>query len=288
MGGLGPPMRISRFRATAVAICIALLYAAAAHAGGVTFGIPIATVDLGGAIDRLPIAADGALTAVEPTLIDLGLSPADLVEVRERVDESIEQIEAMAATLPPLVPLPMLGGAIEISLPLVVVDGLRIGAGWLSDQFLRGVLELAGVEVPDPLFDGTFDWDGGSATATIDATFSAWMLSTDLIKRFDLIVLALSFGGGIDWVGGVIRPDVEFDVPAAYRDAVDGALAALHLDELTWSTFAMHGVVGLEIGPPFLRIYGDLRFLLPLSAGEEWWTLRAGGVAAVLGLVIRF
>ena len=82
-------MRMPSLRATAVAACCLLLHAAAAVAGGVTFGVPIATVDLGGAIDRLPIAADGALTAVEPTLIDLGLSPADLAEVRERVDESI-------------------------------------------------------------------------------------------------------------------------------------------------------------------------------------------------------
>jgi hypothetical protein len=281
-------MRTSRLRATAVAVSCILLHTAAVVAGGVTFGVPIATVDLGGAIDRLPMVADGALTAVEPTLIDLGFSQADLAEVRERIDESIEQIEDLASTLPPLVPLPMVGGAIEIALPLIVVDGIRLSGGWLNEGLLHGLLGVAGVELPEPLFDGTFDWDGGSATATIDAAFSAWMLSTDLVKRFDLIVLALSFGGGVDLIGGAIRPEINLDVPVAYREAVDGALAALHLDELTWSTFAVHGVVGFEIGPPFLRLYGDLRFLLPLSEEGGWWNLRAGGVAAVLGLVIRF
>jgi len=281
-------MRVRLHRVAAVVLWAILLHAAMVAAGGVTFAIPVTTVDLGGAIGRLPIAADGAWDAVEPVLIDLGLSQADLAEVRQRVDESIGQVEAMASTLPPLVPLPMIGGTIEVSLPVPVIDGFRLTAGWLDDRLLRGVLGLAGAEVPDPLFDETFDWNGGSAAATIDASFSTWMFSTDLVARLDLLVLALSFGAGVDLLGGAIRPDVAFDVPAAYREAVDGALAALHLDEWTWATFAVHGVVGFEIGPPFLRLYGDVRLLLPLSERESWWTLRAGGLAAVLGLVIRF
>ena len=281
-------MKTRGSRATVVAVCCILSCAVAAVAGGITFGVPIATVDVDDAIDRLPAAAAGAFAALEPALIDLGLSQADLDAIWGEVDESLEQIDDLAATLPPLVPVPLIGGSIEISLPLIVVDSLRLTGGWLNEGLLRNVLDLAGVAVPDPLFESTFDWIGGSGGVAIDIAFSSWMLSTDMVKRFDLLVLALSFGGGIDLLGGAIRPRGDIDVPPAYAAAAGDALAALHLDELTWSTFAVHGVVGLEIGPPFLRIYGDLRFLLPLSDGGSWWDLRAGGLAAVLGVVIRF
>jgi hypothetical protein len=273
---------------SAAVVCGALIHATMAAAGGVTFGVPIYTLDLSDTLDRIPIAVDGAFTALEGALIDFGIPPADLNEIRDRIDETLEQIDDFARTFPPLLPVPLLGGTIEISLPLIVIDGLRFTGGLLSDGLLRGVASLAGTEIPQPLFDAAFDSEGFSGAATIDVAFSSWMLSTDVVKRFDLLILAFTFGGGVDLLRGQIQPLVDLDVPSEFEDDVAGALAALHLDELTWSTFAVHGVIGLEIGPPFLRIYGDVRFLLPLSKAANWWGLRSGGLAAVLGVVIRF
>jgi hypothetical protein len=285
---MGSKMRTRLLRVSAVLVCGILIHTAIAVAGGVTFGVPIATLDVSGALDRIPIAADAAFAELEEALIDFGLTPADLDEIRDRIDESLEQVDDLAAALPPLLPVPMLGGTIEITLPLVLVDGLRFTGGLLSEGLVRSVARLAGAEIPEPLFDVSFDSPEFTGAATIDVELSSWVLSTDVVKRFDALVLALTLGGGIDLIGGAIRPLVDLDVPAGFEDDVAGALAALHLDGLTWSTFAVHGVVGLEIGPPFLRLYGDLRFLLPLSEGGGWWDLRAGGMAAVLGLVIRF
>lgn len=281
-------MKTRLLRTSAAAVCGILIHAAVAVAGGVTFGVPITTLDVSGALDRVPIAVDAAFAELEEALIDSGLSQADLDEIRDRIDESLEQVDDLAEALPPFLPVPMLGGTIEISLPLVLIDGLRFTGGLLNEGLVRSAARLAGTEIPEPLFEISFDSPEFTGAATIDVALSSWMLSTDVVKRFDALVLALTLGGGIDLIGGEIRPLVDLDVPPGFEDDVAGALAALHIDGMTWSTFAVHGVIGLEIGPPFLRIYGDLRFLLPLSAGAGWWDLRSGGLAAVLGLVIRF
>lgn len=288
MGGVGSTMSKRLLRMTTAVLCGLLLLAGTALAGGITFGVPICTLDVSGALDRVPIAVEDAFTAVEGVLIDLGVPPADLDEIQGRVDETLDQLDDLAQTVPPLLPVPLLGGTIEISLPLIVVDSLRFTGGLLTDGLLRGVAQLAGTEIPQPLFDAEFDSGGFSGAATIDVAFSSWMLSTDVVKRFDLLVLALTLGAGIDLMRGEIDPLVDIDVPPELEDGVTDGLAALRLDELAWSTFAVHGVVGLEIGPPFLRIYGDVRFLLPVSNTANWWDLRAGGLAGVLGVVVRF
>ena len=288
MEGLGSAMKTHLLRATIAVACGVLLYGAAAVAGGVTLGVPIYTLDLSGTLGRIPIAVDGAFTALEGALIDSGVPPADLEEVRDRIDETLDQIDDFARAFPPLLPIPLVGGTIEVSLPLIVVDSVRFTGGLVSDGLLRGVARLAGTEIPQPLFDAAFESEGFSGAATIDVAFSSWMLSTDVVKRFDLLILALTLGGGVDLLRGEIRPLADIDVPLEFEDGVTDALAALRLDELIWSTFAVHGVVGFEIGPPFLRIYADVRFLLPLSEAANWWDLRSGGLAAVLGVVIRF
>ncbi len=288
MAGLGSTMKTRLLWVSAAALCGFLIHAATVVGGGVTFGVPIYALDVSGALDRVPIAVEAAFAEVEEALVDLGVPPDDLEEVRERIDETLVQIDDFARTFPSLLPVPLLGGAVEISLPLVVVDSLRFTGGVLNDGLVRGAARLAGAEIPQPLFDETFDSEGFSGSATIDVAFSSWLLSTDVVKRFDALVLALTLGGGIDLIGGEIRPLIDLDVPPELEGGVADALAALHLDEMAWSSFAVHGVVGLEIGPPFLRLYGDVRFLLPLSGTASWWDLRPGGWAAVLGVVIRF
>ena len=178
--------------------------------------------------------------------------------------------------------------SIEVSLPLILIDGLRFTGGLLNENLIRGIAQLAGAEIPEPLFQAEFDSPEFTGAATLDVALSSWMLSTDLVKRFDALIFALTLGAGVDLIGGEIRPIVDLDVPTEFEDEAAATLAALRLDELTWSTFAVHGVIGFEIGPPFLRLYGDVRFLLPLSESASWWNLRAAGWAAVLGVVIRF
>ncbi len=274
--------------ALAVAICGVLIHAVAASAGGVTFAVPMYTLDLSGAMDQVPVAVEAAFAGVEGALIDYGLAPEEVDEIRDRVDESLVQIEELWQTVPPLLPIPLLGGTIEFSLPLIVVDSLRFTGGMLNDDLLRGVARWVGTEIPAPLVDETFDMDGFTGGALIDVVFSSWMMSTDVVKRFDLLVLAVTLGGGVDLVRGEVQPLIDLDLPPEWDDAADDALAALHIDELEWSSFAVHGVVGFEIGPPFLRLYADVRFLLPISSEANWWGLRTGGLAAVLGVVIRF
>jgi len=281
-------MKQRLLRASAAVVCGVLLHAAAVAAGGVTFGFPIASLDVSGPLAQLPIAVAAAFAEVEAALVDLGFTPADLVEIHDRIDETLDQIDDFARTLPPFLPVPMLGGTIEISLPLILVDGLRFTGGLLNEGLVRDLAGLAGTEIPEPLFQADFDSPEFAGTATIDVAFSSWMLSTDVVKRLDALVLALTLGAGVDLIRGEIRPVVDLDVPPAYEDDVAAALAALRLDELAWSTFAVHGVIGFEIGPPFLRLYGDVRLLLPLSELASWWDLRAAGWAAVLGVVIRF
>ena len=265
-----------------------LIHAVVAAGGGVTFGMPISMLDVTDTFDRVPIAVDEAFAEIEEVLINLGLTQTDLDEIEDWIDESINQLDDLAETLPPYLPVPMLGGTIEFSLPLVLVDGLRFTGGLLSDDLVRSIARLAGKEIPEPLFEHTFDSPEFAGAAAIDVELSSWMLSTDVVKRFDAIALAVTLGGGIDLIGGEIQPLLDVDVPPEFEEDVADALAALRVDGMTWSTFAAHAVIGFEIGPPFLRLYGDVRFLLPFSRSQGWWGLRTGGLAAVLGVVIRF
>ena len=281
-------MKHRLIRAPAAAVCGVLLYVASVAAGGITLGLPIATLDISGPLTQLPIAVDAVFAEIESALIDLGFTPVDLLEIHEQIDETLEQIGEFTQALPPFFPVPMLGGTIEFSLPLILVDGLRFTGGLVNEGLVRWVASLTGTQIPEPLLDVAFDSPEFTGSATIDVALSSWMLSTDVVKRFDALVLALTLGAGVDLIRGEIRPAVEIDIPPAYEDDVAAALAALRLDELAWSTFAVHAVIGLEIGPPFLRLYGDIRYLLPLSEAASWWDLRAAGWAAVLGVVIRF
>jgi len=281
-------MKERLLHAFAGVICGLLAHAVVASAGGVTFAVPMYTLDLSGAMAQVPVAVEAAFAGVEGALIDYGLAPEEVDEIRDRVDESLVQIEELWQTVPPLLPMPLLGGTIEFSLPLVIVDSLRFTGGMLNDDLLRGVAQWVGTEIPEPLVDETFDMDGFTGGALIDVAFSSWMLSTDVVKRFDLLVLAVTLGGGVDLVRGELRPLVDLDLPPEWDDAADDALAALHIDEFAWSSFAVHGVLGFEVGPPFLRLYADIRFILPVSSTTGWWDLRVGGLAAVLGVVIRF
>jgi hypothetical protein len=254
-----------------VVLCLSLSGAAAAT--GIAFGLHGYTLDLGAALARVPQAVEAALTAV-------GIP-------EEEIAQAIGEMEEGLGEVPTQVPVPLLGGAIEVGLPLVVIDGVRLSGGLLNDGITRGLAGLFGVEIPQPLAEGTFGEGEGAGTYSADLAFSASLLSAEAVKRFDLVLLGFVLGLGLDVVQGQVTPLLDVDVPG-HEAEVEAALAALHLDELRWSAFALHGGVGIELGPPFLRLFAEARFLVPLGGSTGFWGLRPGDLGFSLGMVIHF
>jgi hypothetical protein len=288
MGGLGSTMSRQPVRIMTVVLWLGLLTGPAMMAGGLYLGVPVYTLDLSIALTQLPLAADAAFDILEAMAIDLGVSPSQVAELRSRFEEALAGVESFASGLPSWIPVPLVGGGVEVGLPLGLIDGVRVTGGWLSEDLARSVARAAGVDIPQPLADFTLDIGTSQGHVAADLTFSAWGFSTEAIKRWDLLILALNFGAGIDLFGGVIRPQIVVELPPDMIDGATSALGALHLDEMTWSGFAVHGMMGFELGPPFFRLYGDLRWTIAVSQDENWWGLRPGPLSALLGFVIRF
>lgn len=289
MGGLGQKM--SRRALVKGAICGAALILCAcigAQAGGVWFGALAYTVDLAATFGKVPIAANEAFDALDRGMIDYGVPPQDRAEVRHGFEDGLAAVEEALGDAPTLLPVPLLGGSLEIGLPLLLLNGVRFSAGFLSDGLVREIADLAGLPIPSPLVDVEIDEDGFDGSLAIDFAFGTWAIVTEVTKRFDLFVVGLDLAAGVLLVGGGASPEVEVDVPTELAEPVQAALAALRLDELTWSAFAITSAVGVEIGPPFLRLVGEVRFILPISASSGWWDVRIGGIGGSVGMVIRF
>ncbi len=262
----------------AIPITLVLLISPLVLAGGIALEIPFYTIDLTATLAQVPAAVEDSLDA-------LGVPSADVGEVVAELNTALAEIETKLPVTS--LPVPLLGGSIEFSLPFVLIDGLRLSGGFLSDALLRGVADLFDLMVPQPLLHAQFEADGFEATVTADASFLTFMLSTDLVKRLDLLIAGIDIGLGLDLIQGRITPQVNIDAPG-FQTEVDAALAALHLGELYWSAFAVHGTFGFEIGLPFLRTFVEVRFLLPISQSGGWWPISVDGFAGSVGLVIRF
>jgi len=262
----------------AIPITLVLLISPLVLAGGIALEIPFYTLDLTTTLAHVP-------TAVADSLDALGVPSADAYEVIAELNTALAEIETELPVSS--LPIPLFGGSIEFSLPFVLIDGLRFSGAILNDRILRGAAALFGLTIPKPLIDTQFEADGFNASATADASFFTFMLSTDLVKRLDLLIAGIDIGLGLDLIQGRITPEVDLDVPG-FQTEVDAALAALHLGELYWSAFAVHGTFGFEIGLPFLRTFVEVRFLLPISQSRGWWPISVDGFAGSVGVVIRF
>ena len=262
-----------------VGILVLLLFISfSGLAGGIGAELSFYTLDLSPTISQIP-------TAVSDSLDALGISGAAKSTILADLDATLAQIEAdfpVSST-----PIPLLGGSIGISLPFIVVDELRISGGILNDSLLRGMANLFGLALPSPLFDETIDTGLGTGTITADLSFSTFMLSTELVKRLDLIIAGIELGVGVDLIQGSVVPQVDPVLPG-FQPEVDAALATLHLDEFHWSVFATHVSLGIELGPPFLRLFARGQILLPLSQSSGWWPLSMGSISGSIGVVIRF
>ena len=270
-----------------VALC-ALLVALPACAGGFALEIPLYTIDVSDAFARVPIAGEAAFNEIDGALASYGMPQADRDEFRTGFEGVLDDVVDGLAAAPTLLPVPHLGAAVEIGLPLLLIDGVRISGGFLSDGILRWASGLAGLSVPSPLLDFVFDENGLSGSVLADLTFSSWTIRTELRKRVDALVLAFNLGAGVQLAGGAVEVQLDVDVPAAFHDGVDAALNAVHLDGLTWSAFGAHGLIGIELGPPFLRLAAEVRFVVPISQSSGWWGIRQAQLGGSVGVTIRF
>ena len=288
MGGLGSAMT-SRRALVAAGVFLALaLGVADARAGGFNVGCEIVSVDVAGTLTRVPGAFQGAFDEIVAMLADQGVPPVELADIEADFDSALADLNASLVTFPTLLPLPLLGGGIEFSVPWVVIDGVRLSGGILNGAIVRGLAAMGGVEVPDPLFEDEFDLEGETASFTVDADMSAWAISVEAVKRLDIVVAAINLSAGVDFLGGGATIQVDRQLPPEWIGGVDAALGALHLDGVRWSAVAGHFGLGLEVGFPFLRLTAGVRLLQPFVQSSGWWDLRVGGLTGSVGVVIRF
>jgi len=259
-------------------LVLLLLISFSGLSGGIGAGLSFYTLDLAPTMAQIP-------TAVSDSLDALGISGTDKSTILADLDATLAQIEADFPVSS--MPIPLLGGSIGISLPFIVVDELRISGGILNDSLLRGMASLFDLELPSPLFDETIDTGLGTGTLTADLSLSTFMLSSELVKRFDLIIAGIELGVGFDLIQGSVVPQVEAVLPG-FQPEVDAALTALHLDEFHWSVFATHVSLGVELGPPFLRLFARGQILIPISHSTGWWPFTISSLSGSIGMVIRF
>ena len=244
-----------------------------AWATGLSVGSTFYTIDISSALAKVPSTATAALQALQ-------VPQADTAQL-------VAQISAGIADFPRILPIPLFGGAFEVPLPFGVIDTFRLSGGILDDGMVRGIASLFGTTIPRPLIDEEINEEGFQGTFTGDLSLSTFSVSAEAMKRFDLVLLGVNLGLGLEFVRSSVTPHVSAQVPAEYDARVAAGLAALHTDGLSWSTLAVHGAIGIEIGPPFLRLVSEVRIVLPLSSASGWWGIKVADWGGMIGLVIR-
>ncbi|MCD5416004.1 hypothetical protein LR032_02715 [Candidatus Bipolaricaulota bacterium] len=259
-------------------LLLALLLPLTGFAFGIGVEISFYTLDLSASLAKVSPAVEDSLHRLGIPLMDIATTIVDL-------EAALAQIEANLPVTS--LPLPLLGGSIELPFPFLVIDRLRLSGGILSDGLLGGAAGLFGTEIPSLLIDETIVIDRVEGTIRAAPSFSTLMLATEFIKQVDLLIMGFDLGVGGSLIQGRIDPQVEINLPGLQTEA-DAALAALHLDGISWSTFAFHASFGAEIGPPFLRMFARGRLLLPISQTPGWWGIRIGSISGSVGLAVRF
>ncbi len=280
---------IARSTAAAVVIALTVLLASAAGcAAGFDLGCEMISLGVAGTFDKVPAALGGASDAILTMLADQGMSPSDLADVEADFDGAIADFSAGLASVPTLLPLPTLGGALELGIPLVVIDEVRFSGGILTTGIIRGIADLAGAEIPNPLLDQDLDLGGEVAHVTADVDVSAWTLSVEAVKRLDVFLAALNLSAGLGYTSVAVTPEITREVPAEWQAGIDAALGALHLDDIRTAALSGHVGARLELGAPFLRLYAEVKLVQPIAEWVGWWDLHVGGLAGSAGVVIRF
>lgn len=258
---------------------IILLCSFAVFPGGIGLDLSAVTVNLSGPLGMVPQAASDALS-------ELGLPTSEINQVLQDIDTQLADIESSMPV--EYLPLPLLGGTLEIGLPFIVIDKATLSVGLLNDSILRGIASMVGYSIPQPLVpDMAVDLGGNTANVSADVGLSVFKLTTRVAKHFDLLIAGIELGAGVDFVKGNVLPTVTVNAPG-YQTEVDAALDALHLDGLNWSTFATHVSGQVELGPPFLRLVVQAAYQLPISQSSGWWSVKSGIISGKIGLAVRF
>ena len=259
-------------RTIGIAVALLLGFSFAAFPFGISAGIGGYTIDLSASFGKLEGAIDAAGTA-------LGLSQSDIDDLISEVEGGLPDITT--------VPLPFLYGTVELGVPFVVIDSVRLTGGILTDGIVRGIASSVGEPIPQPLIDETFDTGAGQGSVSADVSFSSYLLQVEVAKRPDVFLAAVDIGVGACWISGTISPQLDVQVPAQYQSAIADATAALHLDGLSWSAIGLNAGLGIELGPPLLRLRAEGSMLLTLYEESGWWDVKVGGITAKIGIMMR-
>jgi len=263
-----------------------------AHAVGIGVDVGLYTVDVTTALASLPTAAAAAVDAFEVGLLMSGVPELVVDDLIDDLDLALDTIEVtvgdlLAGTsglLLSRLPIPALGGWLEFGLPLPVVNTVRVGVAWLTEAMVLDAITVFGIEAPELPYTVVAD----GIAIVVDPAFSTTWVSIEVAGRLGLLIAAIEGSVGIDRMWGVVLPGVSVAVPE-FQSVADDALAALHLERIAWAATAVHAGVGVELGPPFLRLYARVQGLMPivLSAGS-WWRVTVATLAARVGVVLRF
>jgi len=284
MGRLGSGL----IRGGAIITLLLVLSGGSASAVGIGLGIEFSTLDLRFAFTKVAPTAQGAFDRVHRALVDLGLSQDDLDDADELFEDGLSGIEDAIARFPSLLPIPHLGLSVDLPLRLIVIDDLRLSAGFVSDSILYALADRFGLELPPLRFDEGFEFDGNTGSIAGSVVFSSLILATDAVKRLELLVFAVDLGGGVHLVSGALRPDIDVEGTPGLQEGLEAALDSLYLEGLSWTSFGFHLGGGIEIGPPLLRISARVGFAVELLRSSGYWDLRPGRFIGTLGMVIRF
>ncbi len=260
-------------RTIGIAVVLLLGFSLSAFPFGISAGIGGYTIDLSASFDKLEGAIAAAGTA-------LGLSPAEIDDIVDQATTALPDFT--------VIPVPVIAGTIEIGIPLVLIDSVRVSGGIMTDRIARALASSLGEPIPQPLIDETFDTGAGQGSISADVSFSSYLLQVEVAKRFDIFLAALDIGLGASWISGEISPQLDVQVPAQYQSAIADATAALHLDGLSWSAIGLSAGIGIELGPPFLRLRTEGTLLLTLYEESGWWDVKVGGITAGIGITVRF
>src|SRR4030042_90272 len=121
---------------------------ASVWAGGVYLGLEAYTLDMTGTWGQVPVAASDAFNELLTMLSGQGVPPAELAEISADFDEAVANLDAAVSAFPTLIPVPLVALGVEIPLPWVVIDGVRLYGAFLDDRLVRGLATgLLGIAV---------------------------------------------------------------------------------------------------------------------------------------------
>jgi hypothetical protein len=243
-------------------------------------------------VEAIPVAARSAVSSFEAGLLGSGVPPLVVDDLVDDLSLAIDTVDAAVddlllgsgALLLSRLPIPAVGACFEIGLPLILADTLRLELSWLTEGMVVDAVSALGFALPTLPYTVVAD----GVTLVVDPSFSTLWASAEVAGRLGIVIAAIEASVGIDGVWGTFLPGVTLSVPE-FQSVADDALGALHLEEIRWAATAIHAGLGIEVGPPFLRLYARVRGVMTLTSSmNEWWPVPLSSLAARFGVVVRF